>query len=586
MGWRDRRQDGMRISIDVGIEADDGLVLRADVFRPDDGEVHPVILSYGPYAKLAHFADGSPFQWQRMTEEFPETAQGTSNTYQAWEVVDPEKWVPEGYAVVRVDSRGAGRSPGHLDLLSPRETKDLYDCVEWAGTRPWSNGKVGINGISYYGMNQWQVAALRPPHLAAICIWEGASDLYRDMFWHGGIYCTFGEVWFGGRVVPGQHGVGSRGLRSRLTGDRVAGPPTLPNEVLEANRSNFAREALQHQTFDEYWQARVPDLSEIEVPLLSAGNWGGAGLHLRGNVEGYLGAGSTQKWLEVHGLQHWTHFYTDYGVALQKRFFGHFLKGEDTGWDEQPPVQLQIRHPGEQFAQRDEQEWPLSRTQWTRFHLHPAGMRLATEKPSEAAMQSYAGLGPGLTFLTDPVDEEMEITGPSSVHLRVSSGSADADVFVVLRLIGPDLREVTFHGANEPHSPIAQGWLRASHRKIDPERSQPYRPWHTHDEVQPLTPEEPVDLDIEVWPTSIVVPPGHRLALSIRGCDYMWPGAEPKSLPEFGRGATAGAAFTGVGPFRHSNGADRPPETAGALTTLHWDPEDPPYVLLPVIPSG
>ena len=102
---------------------------------------------------------------------------GSTNKYQNWEVVDPEKWVPDGYVCVRVDSRGTGRSPGHVDHFSPRETRDFYDCIEWAGAQPWSSGKVGLNGISYYGINQWQVASLQPPHLAAMCIWEGCGRL-------------------------------------------------------------------------------------------------------------------------------------------------------------------------------------------------------------------------------------------------------------------------------------------------------------------------------------------------------------------------------------------------------------------------
>ena len=117
--------------------------------------------------------------------------EGSSNKYQNWELVDPEKWVPDGYACVRVDSRGAGRSPGLLDVWSARETQDLYQCVEWAGTQSWSNGKVGINGISYYAMNQWNAGALKPPHLAALCMWEGSSDYYRELCRHGGILCDF-----------------------------------------------------------------------------------------------------------------------------------------------------------------------------------------------------------------------------------------------------------------------------------------------------------------------------------------------------------------------------------------------------------
>src|SRR5262249_13136978 len=147
----------------------DGIVLRADVFRPVGNGKFPAILNYGPYAKGHAFQDRRNFAWERMIKQKPEVAIGTSNKYQNWEVVDPEKWVPDGYAIVRVDSRGTGRSPGYVDPWSPRETRDLYECIEWTASQEWCTGKVGLNGISYFAMNAWQIAALSPPHLAALC---------------------------------------------------------------------------------------------------------------------------------------------------------------------------------------------------------------------------------------------------------------------------------------------------------------------------------------------------------------------------------------------------------------------------------
>jgi len=229
---RSETRDGMRIDWDVPIAMDDGLVLRADVFRPITEGHYPVILSYGPYAKGFAFQDGYPSAWQRMVEKHPDVTADSSNLYQSWEVVDPEKWVPHHYACVRVDSRGCGTSPGFIDHFSPRETKDFYDCIEWAGVQPWSNGKVGLNGISYYGINQWHVASLEPPHLAAMCIWEGAADWYRDMTHHGGILCTFWENWYDMQVKTVQYGAGERGKRSRVHGDLVCGPEFLSEAEL------------------------------------------------------------------------------------------------------------------------------------------------------------------------------------------------------------------------------------------------------------------------------------------------------------------------------------------------------------------
>jgi len=184
-------RDGMKIDIDVPIEMDDGIVLRADVFRPEAEGRYPVIVSYGPYGKGLLFEEGYKTAWEIMAREHPDAVAGTSNAYANWEVVDPEKWVPDDYIVVRIDSRGAGRSPGFLDHHSARETKDFHDCIEWAGRQSWSNGKVGLNGISYYATNQWRVAGLKPPHLAAMCVWEGYADRYRDSTHHGGIVSTF-----------------------------------------------------------------------------------------------------------------------------------------------------------------------------------------------------------------------------------------------------------------------------------------------------------------------------------------------------------------------------------------------------------
>ena len=528
--FRSEIRDGMRIDWDVPITADDGLVLRADVYRPIQAGRSPVILSYGPYGKWLLFEDLYTDQWRRMTEQHPDVLAGSTNRYQNWEVVDPEKWVPDGYACVRVDSRGAGRSPGVLDIYSAREARDLYHCIEWAARQPWSSGKVGLNGISYYAMNQWQVAAMQPPHLAAMCVWEGAADFYRDFIYHGGILCTFGKAWFPGQVIKVQHGVGTRGYRSQMTGDWVAGPPTLTQEELGANRRDFYEACLGNPLVtDAYWRERNPDLSKITVPLFSAANWGGQGLHPRGNFEGFVRVASKEKWLEVHGIEHWTHFYTDYGVGLQQKFFGHFLKGEDTGWKNQPKVMLQVRHPGERFVERHENEWPLARTRWTKWYLDPAGHRMIDTPLVREGSVSYGGFSDGITFLTPPLPTETEITGPMAAKLYVSSETMDADLFLVLRVFTPNMQEVTFQGALDPRTPIAQGWRRASHRKLDAGLTLPYRPYHTHDEKQPLAPGKLYELDVEVWPTSIVLPAGYRIGLTVRGRDYFSAGVDVRA---------------------------------------------------------
>ncbi|MFL6694394.1 MAG: CocE/NonD family hydrolase [Ramlibacter sp.] len=572
-------QSTIAIDWDVGIPMDDGVVLRADVFRPAAPGRYPVLLSYGPYAKGLAFQDGYPSAWQKMVADHPDVPHGSSNLYQNWEVVDPEKWVPDGYVCVRVDSRGCGRSPGYVDHFSMRETRDFHDCIEWAGVQPWSTGKVGLSGVSYFGINQWQVAGLQPPHLAAMCIWEGAADWYRDMTHHGGILSTFWANWYDMQVKTVQHGLGERGPRSRANPLLVCGDQTLSDAQLAANRCSFGDDILAHPLEDEYHRERSARWDRITVPFLSAGNWGGQGLHLRGNTEAFMRAASPHKWLEMHGLEHWTHFYTDYGVAIQKRFFGHFLKGEPTGWDNEPPVRLQVRHP-DRFVERTEREWPIARTRWTRLHLQPVPQALLAEPASGEGALSFDAQGDGLTFLSAPLPEPMEVTGPLAARLWVSSSTTDADVFLVLRVFTPDLREVTFAGAIDPHTPVAQGWLRASHRELDPALSREWRPYHTHRQEQKLTPGEPVELDLELWPTSIVVPAGCRLALSVRGRDYIYAEKTGLKLSNFKN------ELRGCGPFLHDEPRDRPARDFGGRTTLHFGPSHPAWLLLPVIPPA
>ncbi len=577
MTQRSETRDGMRIDWDQPITMDDGLVLRADVFRPIAEAKHPVILSYGPYAKGLAFQDGYPSAWQRMVEKHPDVAAGSSNLYQSWEVVDPEKWVPHGYACVRVDSRGAGCSPGFIDHFSPRETKDFYDCIEWAGVQPWSNGKVGLNGISYYGINQWHVASLQPPHLAAMCVWEGAADWYRDMTHHGGLLSTFWANWYDMQVKTVQYGAGERGKRSRVHGELVCGPEILSDEQLAGNRCDFGADIRAHPLDDDYHKARSPHWDKIVTPLFSAANWGGQGLHPRGNFEGFVRAASRDKWLEAHGIEHWTHFYTDYGRELQRKFFDRFLKGEDTGWGEQPRVLLQVRHPGERFVERQENEWPIARTAWTKFHLNSADFSLVETSLTGESKITFDAQGEGVTFMTPPMKTETEITGPVSAKLFISSSTTDADLFLILRVFSADMKEIVFQGAIDPHTPVAQGWLRASHHKLDEKLSTPYRPYHTHDEKQPLTPGEIVALDIELWPSSIVVPAGYRVALTVRGRDYEYGGGSGGRLSNFKN------ELKGCGPFLHDDPVDRPKDIFNGQTTLHFGGDSAPYLLLPVV---
>jgi predicted acyl esterase len=249
---------------------------------------------------------------------------------------------------------------------------------------------------------------------------------------------------------------------------------------------------------------------------------------------------------------------------MQKRFFGHFLRGDDNGWEKQPPVLIQVRRPDGSRA-RAEREFPLARTQWTRFYLDAADRSIVRGKPAKEASVSYDALGEGVDFSTPPLAEETEICGFVTLRLWVSSSTTDMDIFATLRVFAPDGQEVVFVGAHEPTT-MTKGWLRASHRKIDPERSLPHRVFHAHDEVQKLTPGELYPVDVEVWPTSMVLPKGYRLVLTLQGRDFEFPGIAGRML--------------------HNHPQDRPKEEFGGANTVATGGAHESYLELPVIPSA
>jgi len=514
---------------DVTIEVRDGLKLRANVFRPNDKGLFPVIMTLGPYPKDVPFN-----QWQSGQSSDNPDLQGE---YMHWETVNPEWWVPQGYVVIRVDTRGAGKSPGTPRLLTMREAEDFHDAVEWAGTQHWSNGKVAVMGISYFAMNAWRVAALNPPHLAAVVPWEGAYDLYRDANRHGGILSnTFTGRWQAST---------NRGMRDSTTTGGQA-PPAAGMEL-----------------YNERVARNNPIPADIKVPLLSAGNWGGVALHLRGNVEGFLGAGSAHKFLQIHAGNHILPFYTLEGRLTQKRFLDQWLKDIDTGILREPPIKLAIRERGDKFVWRYEYEWPLARTQWTEYYLDAENQTLAKEKPGGSGQVSFSAEpdaeDTNARFSTLPFGQETEITGPVKLKVWVSSSIDDADLFVILYHMDVNNEEITYMGSVGQDIAAAYGWQRVSHRKLDLEKSTPYRPFHTHDELQKVEPGEMVPVEIEIWPTNIVFQKGQKLVLEVGSRD------DPK-----------------VFPFTHTDPDDR--IQSGTVTIYSGDNYDS-HLLLPIIPT-
>ena len=507
------------IDKDIEIPLRNGARLRADVFRPKRAGQYPALINIGAYQKDKVWVP-------------PPDLEEAANPYMNWETVNPLWWAPRGYAAVRVDTRGSGRSAGLTDPFSLQEALDFYDAIEWSARQPWCNGAVGTIGISYFAMTQWLVANLKPPSLKAMIPWEGAADMYRDFAYHGGIFCLgFVANWYNNHMAH------------HLLGRREHPSP-------DAFSKNWVWQYMHESLDSGHYHGRQARWDEIDVPFYSAGNWSGMGLHLRGNTEAFMRARSRHKKLRIHAGTHYHPFYAEEARRDQLRFMDHWLKGSDTGLMEEPPVKLLIRTGGGKgYEWRTESEWPLARTQWTRFYLQPACSTaenavegiLTTETPPKADAITYSASGMskagvasaswtstvlagslprlGVSFETQPFPEDTEITGPVVLNLFVSSTTEDMDVFATIRNIGPDGNDIWEIGQQQQAVPVAKGWLRASHRRLDPGLSLPYRPYHEHEERQWLTPGEKVELNVEIWPTCMVFRKSHRLRLDIQPRD-------------------------------------------------------------------
>ncbi len=534
---------------DVKIPLRDGTILYGDIFRPDGGsERFPVIMTTGPYMKDKLWIP-------------PEDLGEPANEYMNWETLNPLWWCPRGYALLRVDSRGSGKSPGKSEPSSYQEAVDTYDCIEWVAKQGWCSGNVGTCGISYHANFQWRVAGLQPPSLKAIMPWEGRADQYRDQAYHGGLFAM-------GFLTQWHH---------MQTAHHLLGEPASYNP--DAFNNNLLWDYMKHNLDSEYWRMCSARWDRITVPTYSVGNWGGYAMHLRGNTEGYMCAASESKKLRIHSGSHFHPFHSDEGRAEQLRWFDHWLKGIDTGIMNEPKVKLEIRTGGSKtpYAFRQEDDWPIPRTQWTKLYLQPLRDspsaseiegRLVTEAPAASARITYEaspggrhhhGGRTGVTFDTAAMTQDMEITGPIVLNVWVSSTSKDMDIIASLRNIGPDGKDVLEVGQRGDMVPgLTKGWLRASHRKLDAAKSLPYRPYHAHDERWWLKPDEAVECQVEIWPTSIVLKKGHRLRLDVSPRDGV-----------------------GTGHFTHYH-ADY---NQGARNTIHAGGDRASHLLLPVIPA-
>ena len=475
---------GMIIERDVPVTLSDGVTMFVDVYRPEDERPAAPIIGWQPYGKHGH---------TRYSETFPNAGvdQDALSRYTAFEMLDPVWWVARGYAIINPDPRGTWHSEGRATYVSPEETRDFCELIAWAGTQSWSNGRVGLSGVSYLAVMQWFVAAERPPHLAAINPWEGWSDTYRELARHGGIPET--GFW---PYLPGRWGHSTTEVEDLMAED------------------------AEHPFFDAFWASKAAALERIEVPAFVVASWSDQGLHTRGTLEGFRRIASPDKWLEVHGRKKWAYYYEPEPRDRLRQFFDHYLLVRGDGPADWPRVRYELRDRHYEGEMRAGAGWPLPEVRYEQLFLEVASHALTRTLPDGENSVDYDSAEGGAHF--DIVfDEETHLVGHMVLRLWASAEDAeDMDVFVAIEKLDRQGAQVPFaFWAHFDDGPVALGWLRASHRELDPARSTPWLPLLRHERALPLVPGEPTELTIEIWPSGTRFEKGEGLRLIVQGRD-------------------------------------------------------------------
>ena len=492
----------------------DGVRLAVDIYRPEGAGQYPALLSCSPYGK----------DIQKVTETQRPLSPRHGNGGQ--EAGDSRYFVERGYVHVIADTRGSGNSEGTYNNYGLKEQQDGYDLIEWMAAQPWCDGNVGMLGMSYFGVLQPLVAATQPPHLKAIAPYEAYTDRYRHSVYHGGIFNEgFFHQWWGHVSIetlrpPIYDYLGENEIQSRrhelMRSPEVLDSPYLHIQLKYPEKNPLMFDfLLQPLDGPYYWERSVYTMfDKIKIPVLLMARWSGWPIHLAGAFQAWEGIDAPKKMIimETEATTGPLRPWRDHQDILL-RWYDHWLKGNDTGIMDEPPIRLLIKGRGEW---RDEMEWPLERTRWTRLWLQADGL-LSDAGPGETAAEDFANepnIRPGvetsgLAFATPPFEREFEVTGPLALYLSAEIDREDATWIVTIKDRPPE----------GPAKIVTKGWLRASHRKLDADRSKPHQPYHSHLEALPVPPGEVVEYAIDLREMSMVFMPGHRLVVEVKGQD-------------------------------------------------------------------
>ena len=498
---------------DAAIPMRDGAVLRADIFRPNDDEKVPAILCASIFGKNGSYANydfcakmfGHP---NRMNVPL-----GTLSELNMFEATDPAWWVEHHYAVINLDIRGVGMSQGRAHYFDSQDAMDNYDAIEWLARQSWCSGKVTMQGNSWLGITQWYAAAARPPHLCCIAPWEGHANMYVDEYMRGGIprfAVQREEMCFG-------------------------------NYEMEDLRA----EMMAYPLYNDFWRDKAADFARIDIPVYAVASYGSQ-VHVRGTFEGFRSIASKEKWLRVHNTQEWPDQYRPENLEDLLKFYDHYCKGIDNGWENTPTIRMCVLDPGgEDILYRPETEFPLARQELKKLYLNAETLSLDPQAPPGESKVSYVS-DDGRTLLQFryTFTEETEITGYLKLKLWLAAeDNIDADVFARAAKKSAQGEYLSI-GAGTSRYSGPNTMLRASLRELDEVKSTPCEPFHTFTRPRLLTKGKPVELELGFWPTALIFHPGQVLELTIAGFDYLSENA-PKDVVADTRNRGRHTVYTG-----------------------------------------
>ena len=526
--WRERISqplyDSMLELKDVFVHMRDGVKLACDIFYPDAEGRYPALIAFQPFGKKHEDLQFSFPPQARPSQLWDGTLEGGNTEY----------LVARGYAHVIVDARGTGDSEGEyygvMGSAKGGEGRDIYDVVEWVAQQPWCDGKVGMIGISYLGAMQVLGAGERPPHLKAIFPEGGHYDMY-EMCYQGGIMWMMPRAFMEGRGGDGgivlTKGVSymrqtlskeqfERRIAERLNDPDIKTYPTFHQILKYPDFAPLWLDFLLNPCNGPFYAQHKPanNFEKIDIPVHIGAQWG-RGWVIDGTINGFLELKGPKKLvLRPPPPMQERPFHQFHDEII--RWYDHWLKGNDTGMMDEASIRLFVCGINEW---RDENEWPLARTKWTKLYLRSHNRLLPEPERFEVdvvppdgfyqAPLTVTGNVASLIYRTPAMPEDAEVTGPCALYLTASIDTDDTNWIIRVSDIDPHGEKVA----------VTTGWLKASLRELDERLSEPWAPHHpcTRQEAVPLG--EKIEYAIKIYPFSNVFKKGHSLELEIRSVE-------------------------------------------------------------------